>query len=192
MRIVLSLYHFLLFLLVSWTVYNSFLLMIMVLPEQPTYPLEAVRRTYLNLYLLGATGLENFFTQLNYYFNACITLMNWPILWPVFLFFILTNSISIYMWLRKQTVLSACGVALTAGISGIYTEVALVHFLFWQYSIAGILILYAILALANLFRKRYLPNIALPKWLEWKMPYLIPSVNVIVKRFQKVYKNAER
>ena len=72
MRILRRLYHFLLFLTVSWTVYNTFLFICLLLPASDNKYVELYIFDFWNYYLLGALDYHKFSYQILGMLDDCL------------------------------------------------------------------------------------------------------------------------
>lgn len=181
MRICVSLYHFLLFLLVSWTVYNTFIYICLLLPTYDNPFLEIDIFDFWNVYLFGALDFDKFSRLPSDFYHGWFGhgLLNEGMV--IFSYFLIVEGMAAYIWCNNQNVFSAFFLAITPCIAGPYLALLFTDYRVLNYGIIGIIAFYAILYNLNNYRKKHFPRLTLPTWLEWRRPDMVPSLKVIAK-----------
>lgn len=188
MRILGSLYHFFLFILVSWTVYNTFLFICLLLPASENEFAELAILDFWNFYLLGALDFHKFTTQISY-------IPEWldprvlRDFWPLLLYAFVVNGLAALVWCHKQNLLNACLLALAPCFVGPFLSLMYrLDGLILIEGIIGIIIFYAILYKLNNYRKQHFPNLTLPIWLEWRMPNMGATLMSITHKMAHMFR----
>ena len=180
-------YHFLLFLIVSWTVYNTFIFICIVLPASDNQYVELDIFNFWNFYLLGALDFHKLYSQFS---DALSGWMNPRVLheyWPFLIYMFIVKGLAIVYWCKKQNPISACVLALAPCIAGAYLTLVFVDYRLLFFGMIGIVVFYTILYNLNDFRKRHYPHLTLPAWLEWRMPNMLPSFKSIAHKIGQMF-----
>ena len=120
MRIFHNIYHFLLFLFVSWTVYNTFIFVCFLLPASKNEFAVLTIIDFWNFYLLGALDFHAFTRDLNDIFINCLDPWSLRKFWPFYLYSFAMTGIALYIWCATQNPFSACFLAIVHCIAGPY------------------------------------------------------------------------
>ena len=187
MRILRNLYHLLLFLIVSWTVYNTFIFILLVLPASDNQYVELDIFDFWNFYLLGAFD----FHELSYQISGMLDdLLKPEVLrefWPLLIYMLVVKGLAVLCWCKKQNPISACILALAPCISGLDLTLVFRDYRLLFFGMIGIVVFYTILYNINDYRKRHCPQLALPAWLEWRMPNMLPSFKSIAHKIGQMF-----
>ena len=120
MRILRSLYHLLLFLIVSWTVYNTFIFILLVLPASDNQYVELNIFDFWNFYLLGALDFHELSSQFSDALDGWLTPRVLHEYWPFLIYMLVVKGLAVLCWCKKQNPISACILALAPCIAGAY------------------------------------------------------------------------
>lgn len=186
-------WRFLVFLLISWIVYNSIFIPCFFIYTKGEFSLNEFKAGFTYVYLLGGRYpgspgiLYAMFLRPAYHMGIF-----WFIALLTYLF--LVNGIPTYLWCRRQNAATACLLALAGAIGGpcilyLYAD----HnsdFINWLLSLGSTIAFYAILAVANVFRKKFLPALTLPPALEWRHNNILPSLGFIWRWLLKIFKKS--
>ncbi len=183
MRILRALYHFLLFLVISWTVYNTFIFICLILPDSDYEYINGTIFDFWNFYLLGALDFHELASQISEVFHGWTNPRVLHEYWPFLLYVLSINGLAAYIWCSNQNPLSALYLALAPCIAGPYLGLVFQDLRLLIFGIIAIIVFYGILAALNCYRKMRLPRLSLPTWLEWRRPNMVPSFKSI---FHKV------
>lgn len=176
MKLLLGIDHFFLFFFVSWTVYNTFILLSLIIPTYGNIFLENYIWFYFNMYMLGILDPHELFFELAQFLSGFQNIDNLRDFYPLFAYSLFVNSLAVYIWCAKQTPLSACFLAIVPCIAGPYLGLLFVDYRLLFYGIIGTFIFYALLYAANSYRKKRLHLLMLPGWAEWRKPGLVPPL----------------
>lgn len=189
MKLLISLYRFVLFLLVSWFIYTSSFITFFFLIGGFNISYNHLIGWLNYIYLFEGSNLAPL--------QVIYTLLLRPLydiniflLIAVVLILLLINGTAAYLWCRAQTPLRAAILATTGGAAGQCGYFALMDFKVWIVSLAITAAFYISLAWANAFRKKYFPWLSLPLALEWREPGLVPPlktlIEFIIRMFNKI------
>lgn len=186
MRHFCSLCHILIFLIITWIIYNSILIPWMILSINNTEDPRGIGRVIYLVYFLGLKEYELFQVLWTVFLRPFYSgLINFISMMSALL---MIAGIPVYLWCRKQTPLRACLMAMIGGILGPCIIFAVVDFIDWIYAMVITFLFYIGMAAANTYRRKYLPDIRLPAWLEWREPELVPPIVDLWKMFCRLFR----
>lgn len=174
MRILRSIYRFLLFLIVSWTVYNTFIyLALPLLPFSDSEYAKSYIFDFWNVYLLGALNFSEFVSLITFTFSGWTRAPRHE-MWYFLLYLLSVNGLTAYIWCNYQTLLSACFLSLTPCVAGPFPSLLFCDYRILICGTIAIPVFYVILNILNNYRKKRFPHLSLPIWLEWRLPNMVP------------------
>ena len=182
MRILRRLDHFLLFLIVSWTVYNTFIFICLILPASDNQYVELDIFDFWNIYLLGTLDFHEFSSLFSHALDDWLDPRILREYWPFLIYMLIVKGVAILYWCKKQNPISACILALAPCIAGLYLTLVFNDYRLLSFGMIGIVVFYTILYNLNEYRKRHYPQLTLPAWLEWRMPNMLPSFKSITHK----------
>lgn len=106
----------------------------------------------------------------------------------LFAYLVICLPIPVYLWLRKQTLGTAFWLAISGAFAGPSAPIFIYPTGAWVYGVFGVVVSYFALKILSALRDRFLPNLRLPAWLEWRRQWINwkPYIHAIAK-----YKNPQ-
>lgn len=188
MRILRRLYHFLLFLIVSWTVYNTFIFICLVLPASENQFAELAIYRFWNFYLFGALDFHKYSSYFSDMLNEWLDPWVLREFWPFLGYVLVVKGLAAFFWCKNQNPISACILALAPCIAGAYLTLIFRDYRLLFFGMIGIVVFYTILYNINNYRKRHYPQLTLPAWLEWRRPNMLPSFKLLAHKMGHIFK----
>lgn len=188
MNLLRSIYHFMLFLIVSWTTYNTLLFLCPLLPTYENELSDPIFFHYWNLYLLGALDFHALVKESSDAFRGLLYLRGSNDLSPFSIYNFSVNGLAAYIWCSDQNSFSGGFLALAGCIAGPYMGLMLHHYMLLLWGIITIVAFYGILSDLIYYRKKRFPHWTLPAWLQWRRPNMVPSLKAIAVRIAQKFR----